>query len=512
MKKVPMQALFSSLLALLLPTNAGADSIDDYLRAEIKKRQIPGLAVAVVKNGEIIKLKGYGVASIEHNVAVTPDTVFDLASVTKSFTATAIMMLVEEGRIGLDHRITEYVPNAPAAWNDITVRHLLTHTAGFEAEFMPTLNGRWLSDYTTQEMFEAAIKLAPSAAPGERYRYSDTGYFLLGVIIEQVTGKRYAEFLSERMFKPLRMSSTTLLDQWAIIKNFSPGYAMWKGNLVRDRRYAQVELAPGYGILSTVKDLAKWEIALVSGKLIKHSTLEQMFTPARLNNGVYSNYGFGWSLDEVRRHRITEHAGGTGTIIFRLPDEKLTVIILTNLALGSSNNPRGIAHAAAAQYVPGLRLRTIRPEPDPDPDLTARLKELLLQIASGKVNSEILIAGVGEQRRRSVRFWVKDIESFTFVACEDVTERKLDRFGLRIAKVCYYHQTGAGEVRYYRFYFTPDGKVADFWSHTEPSRVEVAGRQLIAKPGASRYRRVIADRTLSDHRHFFPKERVKGAV
>ena len=455
------------LLLLFSSATARADKVDDYIKAEMKKRQIPGVALAIIKDDKILKMKGYGLANMEHNVAVTPDTVFDIASATKPFTATAILMLVEEGRIGLEDKIAAHIPDAPEAWRDITVRHLLSHTAGLKAEFMPTLNGRWLSDYTTAQMFEAAAKLPLDSTPGDRFCYSDTGYFLLGLIIENVSGKRYGEFLAARMFKPLGMTTTTLLDQWAIIKNFSPGYDMRDGQLVHNRRYAQVELAPSYGILSTARDFAKWEVALASGRLVSQATLERMWTPPTLNNGLRSNYGFGWGLDEIRNHRVAEHGGGTGTIIFCLPDDKLTVIVLANLTLGSSNNPRGIAHAVAAHYIPGLRFSAIVPQPDPDPSMTHKIRNLLRDIAEGTANPDLLVGGISEDRRGSTRFWVKNMESFTFLACDDVRTRALDRFGARVTHLCYYKQTTPAETRYYRFYLTPDSRVSDYWSHTE---------------------------------------------
>ena len=452
---------------LLVSISARTDEIDKYITAEMKKRQIPGLALAVVRHGKVIKLKSYGLANIQHNVAATPDTVFDTASVTKPFTATAIMMLVEEGKIGLDDKISRYIPNASETWRDISVRHLLSHTAGLKAEFMPTLKGRWLTDYTTAEMFEAAAKLPLDSAPGDRYRYSDTGYFLLGLIIEKASGKRYGEFLAERMFKPLGMTSTTLLDQWAIIKNFTPGYAMSDGQLVHNRRYSQVELAPSYGILSTASDFAKWVVALNLGRLVSQPTREEMWSPVKLNNGLDNNYGLGWNLDEIRGHRVVEHAGGTGTIIFHLPEDKLSVIVLTNLALGSSNNPRGIAHATAAQYIPRLRFRTIVPQPDPDPSMTEKIKNLLHQIADGVAKPELLVSSISEDRRLSTRFWVEGLNSFTFLACDDRSTQNVGRLGVRVNRVCYYRQTSATDTRYYRFYLTSDSKVADFWSHTE---------------------------------------------
>ncbi|MGH9601473.1 MAG: serine hydrolase domain-containing protein, partial [Terriglobales bacterium] len=286
--------------------------------------------------------------------------------------------------------------------------------------------------------------------------------------MEKVTGKSYGEFLGERIFRPLEMQSTTFLDQEAIIQNFSPGYTMTNdGRLIRNRRYSQVELSPAYGILSTARDLAAWELALLAGRLLPKSALEQMWKPVRLSGGGQSNYGFGWQLDVLRGHRVVEHAGGTGTAIFRLPDDRLTVIILTNLTLGSTNNPYGIAHAVAAHYIHGLSFAAIPAERDTNPNLTAKLRTLLGEVATGRENPELLLGAVSEDRRQAVRWWVKDMESFTFLACDPARGSDLDRFGVAVSQACYYRQTGGDETRYYRFYLTPENKVADFWSHTE---------------------------------------------
>ena len=173
---------------------ARADTIDDYITGEMAKRRIPGLALAVVRNGAVSKLQGYGVANLEHDVPATPSTVFELASLTKQFTASAIMLLVEDGKARLDDPITAHLPSAPALWTSITVRHLLTHTGGFpplREGFKSLSQTEWRVNYSTAQLFESATKDALVGAPGERWEYSDVGYFLLGMIIESASGKRY---------------------------------------------------------------------------------------------------------------------------------------------------------------------------------------------------------------------------------------------------------------------------------------------------------------------------------
>ena len=488
MKSCLLRAAFYLLFCLLtIPTVAArtiefettkvaqADEVDDYIKAEMKKRQIPGLALAVVKNGKLIKAKGYGLANVELNVPVTPDSVFDLASITKQFTATAIMMLVEEGKIGLDDKIGKYLCNAPDTWSGITVRHLLTHTGGLKNAFWPTLGGSGLMDYSTAQSYEAAYKLPVDFPPGERWQYSDQGYFLLGMIIEKASGKRYEEFLRERIFKPLGMTTTAVLAQnrWAVVKNRASGYTLRDGKLARNRRDDQSELASEGGLWSTVKDLAKWDAALYSERILKKSSLDQMWTPVKLNSGFNHNYGFGWSLNDIRGHRIIGHGGGAGTYIFRLPDDGLTVIVLTNLHMFSGSSPLTIARGVAGRYISGLLLSSLKEQPDPDPQMTQKMRKVLSDIANGVKDSPLITpernAALNPVYRRYIASAssLKEMKSFTFVACDDVQERRIDRFGVRVSRVCYYKLVNALDTRYLSFYLTVDNKVADIRSSPE---------------------------------------------
>src|SRR5262245_15779675 len=261
---------------------ARADSVDDYIKTEMERRQIPGAAVAVAREGKLLKARGYGVANVEHDVPVTPDTVFELASVTKQFTATAIMLLVQEGKLQLDDPITSHLPPAPETWKPITVRHLLTHTAGFPdlaTGFQALPAGGPRLFYSTAEMFDAAVKDALSFAPGERWQYSDVGYFVLGMIIERARGQRYREFLEELFLKPPGTTATSVLDHTRIVKHRAAGYTIRNKQLVNIRRVVQVELPSHYGVFSTVKDLVTWDTALAARNVVNPASLAQMWTP-----------------------------------------------------------------------------------------------------------------------------------------------------------------------------------------------------------------------------------------
>jgi D-alanyl-D-alanine carboxypeptidase len=357
-------AVILASLVMLFPASrsvvAQTDRVDEYIQVEMKKRQIPGLALVVIKNGEVVIMKGYGLANLDHDVPVTPDTVFELASLTKQFTATAIMLLVDEGKLKLDDPILQQLPNSPVQWKGITVRHLLTHTAGLadmENGFKSLSEGGGRTSYTTAQMFEAATKDQLSSAPGERFQYSDVGYFLLGMIIEKASGQRYRDLLTERFFKPLGMTSSSVLDQSAILKRRATGYTLRNGQLVNIRRVAQVELPSHFGVFSSVRDLAKWDNALDAGKVLKEASLTAMWTPAKLNSSSSTGYGFGWGLSVRQGHRTITHEGITGTEYTRYPDDKLTVIVLGNLGARNSRNEVkawGLARGVAGRFIPEL--------------------------------------------------------------------------------------------------------------------------------------------------------------
>ena len=452
---------------------AQSDAVDAYMKAEIAKRHIPGAALIVIQHGRIVKVQGYGVSTVEHDVPVIPDTVFELASVTKQFTAAAIMLLVEENKIGLDDPISKYLADTPDTWRGITVRHLLTHTAGLaglEKNFASLQTGPIRAYYSTATMYASAKKDVMSFAPGERWQYSDVGYFLLGMIIEKASGQRYAEFLGARFFQPLGMTHTTVLDQSAIIRNLASGYTLRKGELVRIQRNTQIDLPSHFGVFSTVTDLAKWEFALSSGKVLTASSLEKMWTAVRLNDGTSFPYGFGWGVDEIRGHRVISHTGITGTQYSRYADDELAVIVLTNLGahVGASEvNSWGLTNGVAGHFIPNMLVSSLAEQPLPDPRLLEQAKDLLASVAAGEDAPAMtpgLRKAITPENRKFLAQRLNTLTSFTFIACENVEGRVLEWLGSRVSRLCYYKLRTPDETRYYTFSLTADGKVANFRS------------------------------------------------
>jgi D-alanyl-D-alanine carboxypeptidase len=321
---------FFLLIAFNSP--AFADAVDDYVRAVMQERHIPGAAIAVVKNGRVVKTAGYGLASVEFNVPATPETVFEIGSVSKQMTAAAIMLLVEEGKVNLDEKISKYLPGTPETWQNVTVRHLLTHTSGIKS--YTGLSGFELTKRLSRDEFIKALAAHPlDFETGSRYSYSNSGYNLLGHIIETVSGKNYWDFMRERVFRPLGMDKTGDRDPKYVIKNRATGYEWQNGQLV-GRDYDLTDVFAAGAIVSTVTDLAKWEAALRGDTFLKPSSKTQMWTPVTLNDGKPYPYGLGWRISDVRGHKLIAHSGqtaGFGASLSRFVDDDLTVIALTNL-------------------------------------------------------------------------------------------------------------------------------------------------------------------------------------
>jgi CubicO group peptidase (beta-lactamase class C family) len=380
-------ALFFAFVFLLaFAVSVKADQTDEYVRAQMNERHFPGAAIAVIKNGKIVKSEGYGLANVELNVPATKETVFEIGSVSKQITAAAIMLLVEEGKINLDEKISKYLTTAPETWKNVTVRNLLTHTSGIKS--YTGLSGFELTKRLKRDEFIKAIGAHPlEFEPGERYIYSNSGYNLLGFIIESVTQKTYWDFVQTRIFKPLGMNQTANRDPQFIVPNRADGYEWTNGKLV-GRDYDLTDVFSAGAIVSTVIDLAKWDAALRDDTFLKRTSKAQIWTPVVFNSGKPYPYGFGWNVSEFRGHRLLSHGGQTAGFaanISRYVDDNLTVIVLTNLGdqgLGSS-----IARGIAKIYLPDISLRAMKEQTGADTKLTILFQNALRSYLEDKLDA-----------------------------------------------------------------------------------------------------------------------------
>jgi CubicO group peptidase (beta-lactamase class C family) len=304
---VAVIGLFAAVLqAQSSPTTA---TVADYVNAEMQRQHIPGLSLLVVKDGTTVLAQGFGLSNVELQVPVKPETVFQSGSMGKQFTAMAVMMLVEEGKVGLDDPLTKYFPEAPAAWKEVTVRELLSHTAGF-GDYPKDFDLQ--KDRTEDEEVKIVEGIPLAYAPGTSWEYSNLGYLTLGVLIHRVTGEFYGDFLQQRIFKPLEMNTARIISEADIVPNRAAGYRLVKGALKNQEWVAPAVNTTADGSLYfSILDLAKWDAALNTEKLLKKSSLDLMWTPVKLKNGQPNkgDYGFGWFVEQRHGHRCIRHDG-----------------------------------------------------------------------------------------------------------------------------------------------------------------------------------------------------------
>jgi CubicO group peptidase (beta-lactamase class C family) len=461
----------AGVLALLIgfcaPISTKADSVDEYVSARIRQLHIPGLSLAIVRDGRITKAQGYGFANLELKAHATKETVYEIGSNTKQFTAAAIMMLVEDGKIHLEDSITKYFPEAPEAWRGITIRHLLSHTSGIQNHVAVP---HWLDVFKTNLAFETSpardellkmfFKLPLEFQPGETWAYDNTGYYLLGIIIEKASGKSYWQVLDERIFKPLGMQATRSTDPQPLVPNRASGYE-WKNDKFENRPILLPPIAFSAGaLLSTVGDMVKWDAALSSQKLLTKSSLNQIWAPTLTNEGAEAsfNYGFGWFVDSYHGHRVVQHSGGTpgfSSVIYRFIDDRLTIIILTN---HSDMIIDELAIDIAGMCLPALK----RPEGkrDPNPMITAKSKQTVSDLLKGNYDTaaftEPMRVFLNTATGKALWKWFAEhgaLDSFIFSDREKKQDVETRRYKLSLG----------GNWYWFSVTTTNDGKIAQIY-------------------------------------------------
>jgi CubicO group peptidase (beta-lactamase class C family) len=316
---------------------------DEYLNASVRVNHFTG-TILVARDGQPMISKGYGMADYELNVANSPQTVFRLGSLTKQFTSMAIMMLQERGKLSVSDPICKYLEKCPPTWQPVTIRNLLTHTSGVPnyTDAPDFLEKVATAPYTSASLVDLFRDKPLDFAPGEKYKYSNSGYHLLGLIIEKISGVSYAQFLSENIFKPLGMKSTGYDDSRALVPNRASGYTLTGDSFVK-AGYLNMAIPYAAGSLySTTEDLLRWDQALYTEKLVSRKSLDEIFTPFK------DGYAYGWNIGKRFDRQMTGHAGGINgfnTFIVRFPADHVTVIVLSNSDNGRAS---GIANNLAA--------------------------------------------------------------------------------------------------------------------------------------------------------------------
>ena len=298
----------------------------------------PGASLLVVRDGKVALARGYGLADIEHHVPVTPETNFRLASLSKQFTATAVMLLVADGKLHYDDQVTSLVPGLPAFARGVTVRNLLNHTSGLPdyEDFVPDSQTRQVYDAEVPALISHAGGL--KFAPGTHYAYSNTGYCLLALVVEHVTGQHFADVLRTRIFTPLGMTNTMAREPNTVVPHRAYGYTVDSGGVkLTDQSNTSATLGDG-GIYANIVDLAKWDRALARHTLVSADQQRLAWTPPALPDTAVTEYGFGWFIGKAHGTTRQWHHGesrGFTNFILRYPDRRLTVVLLTNRTGGA---------------------------------------------------------------------------------------------------------------------------------------------------------------------------------
>lgn len=311
----------------------------------------PGAAVIVVQNGKPVLRKGYGLAEVELGVPIRPEMVFRVGSVTKEFTSACILLLAEQGKLKLDDDIAKYLPDYPEGGRKITIEQLLTHTSGVHSytDSPAFWAGRGRQDVTLAELIASFQNEPFDFDPGTRWHYDNSGYVLLGAILEKVTGKKYGDLVAEMIFRPLGMKDTRYGDDAPIVPGRVAGYVKTPAGIANAPFLSMTQPFAAGAIVSTADDLARWQAALDAGTILTPASRTKMWTPVALPDGTPTRYGYGWDMWTYQGHRVVEHGGGINgfqTANMRWPDDRLYVAVLSNC--GGCADPRALALGAAS--------------------------------------------------------------------------------------------------------------------------------------------------------------------
>jgi len=480
--------------------NIAKQELEKYLQEEMKKQQIPGLSYAIVLDGKIIDSGALGLANVGLKVPATLNSKFNIGSIGKTFTATSIMLLQRDGKLSIDDPVNKYFDSLPGNWNTITIKHLLTHTSGIrdycqDHPDYPLINGA-TGEGLEQRKMEISelqfIKLATTSplnfTPGERFAYSNSNYFLLGFIIQKLSGQSLSQFMNERLFTPAGMTETRRENVSAIVPGRATGYNLNDSNkLINGAYISNFYSSQGdMGIITTAKDLTKWIIALESGKILHKEALREMWTPCKLKSGFepmdafgnYSyglSYGLGWELTCHNGYIENGHGGdfmnGFSARLVHFPEKKLTVVALTNLQPWKISQPGVDVYRMAGFYVPELNaIDQFQTESTADNSLNNTVYNFYDQLMSKREFDTLVVTKNFKERTNPV---VNDLNiekapnarpkiKVSCIKTDMLTGRNLMRWGVPVKKINYYKIMEEDKLPIFlAIYFTTENKIAD---------------------------------------------------
>jgi len=455
---------------------ADADSLDHLVSSTMAQQSVPALSIAVIDHGHV-STRAYGWADLENCVPATDTTLFGLGSISKHFTAVGALLLVRAGKLTLDDPITKYLPEGTGVWDSVTVRHLLTHTSGIpdycgDDDKYPsiTLDRASSPDTPTLVRQIAAAKL--NFRPGDDWAYSNTGFLLLSVLIERVSGESFPAYMREHVFVPAGMTRTRYYSPIALIQGRATPYHEDSAGVITHGPFVSDQFSRwgDMGMLSTARDMAQWSLAMDSLRVLAPELWKQMLTPVRLNQGWTYPYGFGLFLWEDEAGNATvSHPGtfrvGYASDFLRIPRRGVAVILLST-GYGPRFQKSLLARRIAETVDRSLASSAYAGErPDPQPEITRALAQFLRadDAAHGAApmtpafRSLVFPTHAMQQLRKNDRL--------AFLRCADRSRNPFDAYGTPVTRACTYRSDGASGPAVVTFYLTHQNEVADVWVH-----------------------------------------------
>jgi CubicO group peptidase (beta-lactamase class C family) len=356
------------------PTSEELGNRVDAIAKQMLSRRVAGISVAVARDGQVVFARGYGMANLEHSVAVTPDTIFHIVGISKNILAAVVLQLVDEGKLRLDDDVTKYVPEAPTLGHHVTVRQLLNHTSGiYSFTSLPDAANNDRFELTHEQVLGLIKDKLFDFKPGTRWRHNNSAFYLAGMVVERVTKQEYGTYVREHVFKPLGMSSASLCDARMVVPHLASGYELKGGAPVNAAFMSWKTPFAVASVCATASDLLKWEAALDTGRVLTQSSLQLMRTPTTLADGTKMDHGLGTCLGSLDGHKALGHTGNGGgfrSVLESFPDDHLTIVILTNTEDGSPGPVTAAAEIARAAL--GLAKKSaLRDPPVPNEELAA---------------------------------------------------------------------------------------------------------------------------------------------
>lgn len=431
-RMIPAFAIVLLSTVALAQTTKIPSGVDEYFKKLIQDQESASYSVGIMKQGKLVFARGYGLANLEHRTKATPNTVYRIGSITKQFTATMIMQLRQEGKLQLEDSITKFIEGIPPNWSAVTVRQLLNHTSGIPSytDNLDVMLRQSKLGTKPEGIYKSLLEKPLEFAPGSKWNYNNTGYVMLGMIIEKLDGRPFAASLETRITKPLGMNQTYFTSERTLVPNRAQGYVKTKTGF-ENCAYLNMDWPFAAGSMeSSVPDMAKWDAALYGDKILPQSALAEMWTPTTLTTGAKQPYGYGWGVDVKNKVPFIHHGGGIYgflTHFGRVPSKGWSVVVLTN---AESADPGGDAEAVLKMLIPEMKEPAIAAMKDAHPELTKAAQAVLQSALDNKLDrtkltpnfSKVLTPELVEQTSNQLGA-LGPIKAFYLIAEEKVGEK-----------------------------------------------------------------------------------------